>query len=444
MATAFKNVADNAASTTATVLSAPGVVSITIATGDGAKFSLPPFFVTLWTGNDPSVDANMEKVTCTAKTGDVFTISATTKTHAGTVNVGNLEVAQQFTDVHVAINTIENATNNSSTVSNETPVGAINGVNTAFTTAAIFATGSLRVSLNGQRLAPGSGVDYVEGSQAFTMQYAPATGDLLQVDYEITNISRFMQGTNSAIVQETPTGLVNSANASFTTLQNKYVPNSLEIFINGLQQIKATDYTETTPSTGVFTFVAAPITGDILKISYQFATGASGNADTVDGFHASSTPTANNLLPLDANAKQSLLTLTNPCKFSAYRSSAATYNGVPIVFDTKEFDTGGNFNASNGRFTAPVTGFYHLSAMVTYSITAAPQDPQFYMRKNGGGSFANPHFVNMYNGATYAAVTASKIVSLAAGDYVEVYGISLAISAAPDLSYFCGFLVSTT
>jgi len=145
MSTQFKNVADNAVSTTATVLTSTGVTSITLATGDGTKFPVAPFFLTLWTGNDPSIDPNMEKVTCTAKSGDVLTISATTLTHAVVVNVANLEVAQQITDVQTAVNNIELGMSNSSMVSNEVPSGAVNSSNTAYATASNMATGSLRV-----------------------------------------------------------------------------------------------------------------------------------------------------------------------------------------------------------------------------------------------------------------------------------------------------------
>jgi microcystin-dependent protein len=179
-----------------------------------------------------------------------------------------------------------------SIVSNETPGGSINGSNTAYTTASTYATGTLQVYLNGQRLVAGSGNDYVEVTQGFTMQYAPATGDVLLVGYLVSNATRFITGSNSIIVQETPTGTVNGSTTLFTTLQGKYVANSLEVFVNGLQQTKTTDYAETSPGSGTFTFTTAPATGDIVRVSYQFSTGASGNADTVDGFHG------NDLTPL--------------------------------------------------------------------------------------------------------------------------------------------------
>lgn len=180
---------------------------------------------------------------------------------------------------------------------NETPGGSVNGSNVDFTTSSTYATGSLRVHLNGQRLAPGSGVDYVEVAQGFTMQYAPATGDVLLVDYEITNTTRFVQGSNSSIVQETPSGSINSSNKIFTTLLGKYVPNSLEVYLNGLLQSRTTDYAETTPGSGIFTFVTAPVTGDDLRVGYQYATGASGNADTLDGLHAEDILPTGSVLP---------------------------------------------------------------------------------------------------------------------------------------------------
>jgi hypothetical protein len=236
-----------------------------------------------------------------------------------------------------------------SLIRNETPGGLVNGANINYTTASTFAAGSLKVYLNGQRLNPGASNDYTEGTQAFTMNYAPATGDVLLIDYETTNTA-FIQGSNSIVVQETPTGLVNGSNAAFTTQLGKYVANSLEVFINGLQQVKTTDYAETTPGSGIFTFVTAPLTGDLVRISYQFSTGASGNADTVDGIHASATPTANNLLPLDSNGFMPTAALGGA--WTAYTPSVAAVAG--------SFTTA----SATGRYTR-IGNTIHFKADVT-------------------------------------------------------------------------------
>lgn len=56
------------------------------------------------------------------------------------------------------------------------------------------------------------------------------------------------------------------------TLANAYVSGSLQVWTNGVFQ-SVTDYTETDPTTGVFTFNAGsePVVGDKLIIIYQIS-----------------------------------------------------------------------------------------------------------------------------------------------------------------------------
>lgn len=108
---------------------------------------------------------------------------------------------------------------------------------------------------------------------------------------------------NSFVLNETPSGSINSSNAVFTAATD-YVGGSLEVYLNGLKQRLTTDYAETSPAAGTFTFTTAPVTGDSVVIDYQAeASSSSLNADTVDGIHASASATANKLLALDSNAK---------------------------------------------------------------------------------------------------------------------------------------------
>src|SRR3990167_6759176 len=62
---------------------------------------------------------------------------------------------------------------------------------------------------------------------------------------------------------ETPNGVI-----TVFTLPNSdtYVSGLIEVFLDGLQQIKTTDYSETTSST--ITMVIAPATGEVLKFNY--------------------------------------------------------------------------------------------------------------------------------------------------------------------------------
>lgn len=271
-----------------------------------------------------------------------------------------------------------------SMVINEVPGGSVNGSNVNFTTASTYATGTLEVYLNGQRLLSGSGNDYVEVSSGFTMQYAPATGDVLLVGYLVSNTTRFIQGSNSIIVQETPSGSVNSSNTVFTTLQGKYVANSLEVFLNGLQMTKTTDYTETSPGAGTFTMAVAPTTGDVIRVSYQFATGASGNADTVDGVHASDTGDTTGVLIADYYGwKKLLMTLTyaSASTFTVtgdYRNLFTKGSKLWLTQTTSKYFyvTGSSYSAPNTTVTVNAGTDYTLaSAAITAPYISGEMSP---------------------------------------------------------------------
>jgi hypothetical protein len=68
-------------------------------------------------------------------------------------------------------------------IDEEVPTGAINGSNTAFTLANSPVETSVKVYLNGQRLASGAGFDFTVSGTALTLAYAPDTGDVLVVEY---------------------------------------------------------------------------------------------------------------------------------------------------------------------------------------------------------------------------------------------------------------------
>jgi hypothetical protein len=85
----------------------------------------------------------------------------------------------------------------------------------------------------------------------------------------------------------TPAGAVDGSNKVFTF--SAFVPGSMQLFRDGqLMKPGGADYTETNPAAGTITFVSAPVTGSVLLGSFQMAVSVVGNADTLDGFHASS------------------------------------------------------------------------------------------------------------------------------------------------------------
>lgn len=283
---------------TGTVLTAPTPAttgtSFTLQSGEGALMPAVPFYATAHPDYQLPTVNNAEKILVTARPGnaDTFTFTrAQSPTTAKSIAVGwRISNAVYAEDLFQG-----------SIVTGETPTGLINGTNTAYTIATAFTPGSLRVFLNGQRLFPGVSNDYTENASltGFTMNHAPLTGDVLLVDYNIGS-TVIMQGTNVFINQETPTGLVNGSNAAYTTAKG-YISGTLQVFINGLLQAPGTHVTEVSPTAGTFTLDTAPVTGDIVRVSYLYAASAGGNAATVNGLSANSTAAANQLYPLKAS-----------------------------------------------------------------------------------------------------------------------------------------------
>ena len=109
-----------------------------------------------------------------------------------------------------------------------------------------------------------------------------------------------------------------------------------------------------------------------------------------------------------------------------------------ILFDTEEYDIGGNFASS--RFTAPIDGYYHFSA--TTHIVGANGLPQVDLLVNGT--------LKAYGNIIYAVNSSvnpnlSTTVYLAAGDYAEAAAFSTSGSfyfyGNSQLTWFSGFLV---
>ena len=102
-----------------------------------------------------------------------------------------------------------------------------------------------------------------------------STGNLYlkTVNASGTNINPATEDTLAAILakidvyvpNETPTGTKNGVNKIFTTFYN-YKPNTIRVSLNGLRQVQPGDYTETSANT--FTFVNAPLSGDVIVVDY--------------------------------------------------------------------------------------------------------------------------------------------------------------------------------
>jgi hypothetical protein len=113
-----------------------------------------------------------------------------------------------------------------------------------------------------------------------------------------------------------------------------------------------------------------------------------------------------------------------------YPTSNVVQSGgsTKITMASEAHDKGGNYNTTNGRFTAPVSGRYLMLLQLSIdSNTYGLSYMGIGVRKNGAG---NPFFGGWGfkgNGgantttAHYAQVASTIIIELATNDYLESY-----------------------
>lgn len=68
------------------------------------------------------------------------------------------------------------------------------------------------------------------------------------------------------------TGSVNGSNATFTVPGSIYVAGTLSVYLNGVLQVLGDAIAQTTPASGVFDFVTAPLTGDQIYVAFATST----------------------------------------------------------------------------------------------------------------------------------------------------------------------------
>lgn len=87
-------------------------------------------------------------------------------------------------------------------------------------------------------------------------------------DYDITIDSVFASNHYEFVENETPSGLVNGTNATFTTTY-EFEAGSTEVFLNGVKQILGVNYIEEVRQI-VFIAGYEPYTNDYLRINYKY------------------------------------------------------------------------------------------------------------------------------------------------------------------------------
>lgn len=140
----------------------------------------------------------------------------------------------------------------------------------------------------------------------------------------------------------------------------------------------------------------------------------------------------------DANVTSEKLDATIACR--AYRNAAMNLTGgggeEKIILDAESFDLGSNWDTTNGRFTAPVTGYYHISAVLRLIDVGASNNCVIFIYVNGAAyCLANNYGTSASDDLS---VEVSTIAPVTAGQYIEMYGdvsTTKAISASSTTTF---------
>jgi hypothetical protein len=120
--------------------------------------------------------------------------------------------------------------------------------------------------------------------------------------------------------------------------------------------------------------------------------------------------------------------------FFAYGGSTPSPGNV-YVFTSTRINRGSNYSTSTGRFTAPITGIYLLSAQIFVSSTGATQAN---LTSNIGLGIELK--ANTTEGA-YNSHSAAGIFSLAANDYAYLQWNQGSTLVGESYTFFCGYLL---
>ncbi|MEN6296175.1 MAG: hypothetical protein ABFD61_08620, partial [Chloroherpetonaceae bacterium] len=113
-----------------------------------------------------------------------------------------------------------------------------------------------------------------------------------------------------------------------------------------------------------------------------------------------------------------------PVVARAYRSTDTTITtGTPlkINFDSESFDPTNSF--SNGKFTAPVSGYYRISSSAEMDIANSDRYAQLTLKKNGSDIIAQGLWYQSYvfNSDCDILTMVEDLVYLEQSDYIEIF-----------------------
>jgi len=126
--------------------------------------------------------------------------------------------------------------------------------------------------------------------------------------------------------------------------------------------------------------------------------------------------------------------------FCAHANGSSYSANTPIIFQNPQFNIGSHYNATNGRFTAPVSGRYIFYTQLL-GDSSGNRALGFISVNGASGASGQNVEISGYTGA-YNSVQASTVLNLSANDYVQIVpSNTYYYSASTYQNIFYGYLI---
>jgi len=133
--------------------------------------------------------------------------------------------------------------------------------------------------------------------------------------------------------------------------------------------------------------------------------------------------------------------------FNAYISSATNIasSWQEVVYNNICYNNGSHYNTSNGRFTAPVSGYYFFSYALTFTSADGDGTIGVFINSSYDGTSSVSQISQPTTGAPHHGRGGSGLIYLSAGDYASVWNYNTDTrqtrSGNPRGGFIAGYLV---
>jgi hypothetical protein len=134
--------------------------------------------------------------------------------------------------------------------------------------------------------------------------------------------------------------------------------------------------------------------------------------------------------------------------FFASSSASSVATAAIIAYNSVAYNIGSHYDGTtNYRFTAPVSGIYHIGFMLRANNNNTVSGYGQLMLHINGAALVNGRYLgqSIYGtgvlNSQYASMCANTQLSLSAGDYVDIRNTNTAINFSGTESYFYGILL---